>query len=363
MRALILAGGRGARLRPLTESLPKPLLPFANVPLARHTICLLQQQGINDFVFLLHYLPEKFPLLLGNGSDLGCNISYVTIPQDLDTAGCVKFVEESIGQTTLICSGDIIVDFELNEMLRWHRQHRAQITIAIRTEELPFGFGVVQANADGSIVRFLEKPTPAELFSNRISCGVYLLEPDALKDFSASRPLSFEREVFPYFAERRKAISGWPLAGYWCDIGQPADYLKAHADFLAGKLPAVYSRSPRQAGSAVDAGGNLVGRQVVLHSSCELDRCVVGNGCIIEPEARIQDAVLWDGVRVGRGARLRECVVGSGVQIGAGAEIQSLALLAAGCEVPPAACVGPQARVGGIAHDLTDGALLQAAVA
>lgn len=346
MKAFILAGGRGTRLRPLTDSLPKPLVPLANVPLARHTVALLRQQGIDDFVFLLHYLPEKFPLLLGDGSDpaaAGCRFTYVAIPQDLDTAGCVKSVEENLSQPSLVFSGDIVADFTLSDMLRQHRQQRAQITIAVRAEALPFHYGVVQFSAGGRITRFVEKPSLAEVFSNWISCGIYLLEPGALADFAAQQPLSFEREVFPFFAERRKAIAGWPLTGYWRDIGQATDYLQTHADFLAGKLPAVYRQTAQQLGSDGDGAGNFIGTQVVLRSRSQLHRCVIGKDCIIEPGAELQDAVLWDGVRVGRGAKLRACVVGTAAHIGAGAEVHGPVLLAPGREVPSAARVGPQA--------------------
>lgn len=363
MKAFILAGGLGTRLSPLTDSRPKSLLPFANTPLAKHTIGLLRQQGVCDFVFLLHYLPEEFPKLLGDGSSLGSRITYVAIPQDLDTAGCIKFVEKQIDQTSLIFSGDIIVDFDLHTMLVWHRQRDAQITIAIRTEPLPVGYGVVQLTANGRIIRFQEKPTQAELFSNWMNCGIYLVEPGILKNFSAHRPLSFEREIFPFFAERRKAIFGFPLVGYWRDIGKPADYLKAHADFLARKLPAAYYQNVQPAESASVGGGNIIGTQVFIDSGCTFQHCFIGDGCVIERGAEVHETVLWDGVQVCRGAKLRDCVVGSGARIGADAEILSLSLLAAGCEVPPRARVGPNARLTGTECTATDSSLLTKAVA
>jgi NDP-sugar pyrophosphorylase family protein len=330
VKAFILAGGVGTRLRPLTEDQPKPLLPFANVPLARHTVRLLQQQGVTEFIFLLYYLPEAFPPLLGDGADLGCRIEYVSLSDDRGTAGCVKHVEKKIEQTSLIFSGDLVADLNLAAMLQWHRHRGAQITLAIRPEPLPSAYGVVQADSKGRIVRFQEKPTQAELFSNWINCGIYLVEPGFLKNFPSTVPLSFEREIFPFLAENRKAIYSFSLAGYWRDIGTPSSYLQAHADYLDGKLPAAYYQSPQ---SRVTERRNVIGAKVNVDSSCRIERCFIGDACIIEKSAELRNSVLWEGVRVGSGAKLSDCIVGSSARLAPGVEITGISMLAARSEI------------------------------
>ena len=345
MKAFILAGGLGTRLRPLTDSRPKPLLPFANVPLAKHTISFLQQQGINEFIFLLHYKPEAFPLLLGDGHEWGCRIEYVSIPEDLGTAGCMKFVEKQIEQTALIFSGDLIADLNVEAMLESHRRRSAQITMAIRSEPSPMAFGVVRADSKGRIVQFQEKPTQAELFSNWMNCGIYLVEPGILQNFPARAPLAFEKQVFPLLAEQRKPFYVFPLSGYWRDIGRPAAYLQAHIDFLERKLPAVYYQHAPSMISTKSGSNNLIGAKVRIDGTCRIERCCIGDGCIIEKGAELHDCVLWDGARVGGEAKLSQCVAGSGSRIGAGAEIFGASLLAAGCEVRAGSRIGPNGTV------------------
>ena len=315
----------GTRLRPLTDRRPKPLLPFANIPLTKHTVQLLQEQGIDEFVFLLHHRPDDFPKLLGDGESLGCQIKYVSISENLGTAGCVKFVEKEINESALIFSADLIADFNLNHMLQSHRQRGAQITIAIRPEPAPRAFGVVQADSRGRIIRFHEKPTQAELFSNWINCGIYIVEPKFLKSFPSDKQLSFEREVFPYFAENRKPIYGFPLAGYWCDIGTPSSYLQAHEDFLDGKLPRIYYQTAQQ---RISANRNLLGARIRIDGSCHIEGSFIGDGCIIEKNADVRNSVIWEDVRIGNDAMLEKCIVANGVNIASGAKLleQSIAV-------------------------------------
>ena len=342
MKAFILAGGLGTRLRPLTERRPKPLLPFANLPLARHTLALLRAQGITEFVFLLHYLPGVFQELLGDGSPENCQITYAHFSENLDTAGCLKAVEHQVDGTSLIFSGDIVVDFNLSAMVQAHRVRRAQITLAIRPEPTPLGYGIVQIEGDGRIVRFEEKPTQAELFSNWMNCGIYLVEPDSLRYFPASRPLSFEREVFPYYAAKHKKLFGIPLPGYWRDLGNPASYLQAHVDFLSHQLPAAYYRHAEN--GRVAAPGNLIGDRVAMHRSCRLSHSIIGADCVIEEGAELYGGVLWDGVHIGRNVSIHDSIIGDQVRIGEGARVFGQSLVAAGSAVPPGAHLGPEER-------------------
>ena len=326
----------GTRQLPLTENCPKPLLPFANIPLATHTVRLLLQQGVDEFIFLLHHLPERFPKVLGDGGDFGCRIKYVGISENLGTAGCVKYVENEIDRTSLIFSGDLIAEINLDAMMQSHRQRGAQISLAIRPEPLPNAYGVVEADAKGRIIRFQEKPSQAELFSNWISGGVYLVEPGFLKNFPSDGPLSFEREVFPFFAENRKPIYGMPLAGYWRDIGTPSSYLKAHEDFLDHKLPAVYYQNASQ----ITSGGNLIGAKVIIDGKCTIEQCVIGDGCYIENGAALRNCVLWEGVRVGRDAVLERCIAANGARLSPGAKLSDKSIAAPTTEKRTGAYVG-----------------------
>jgi len=308
----------GTRLRPLTDHRPKPLLPFANVPLAKHTVRLLHEQGIDEFIFLLHHRSDDFPKLLGDGESLGCRIKYISISENLGTAGCIKFVEKEINESALIFSADLIADFNLNAMLQSHRRRAAHITIAIRPELSPRAFGVVQADSKGRIIRFHEKPTQAELFSNWINCGIYLVEPGFLKSFPADTPLSFEREIFPSFAENHKRFYGFPLAGYWRDIGTPSSYLQAHEDFLDGKLPRIYYQTEQQ---RVSANRNLLGARIRIDGNCRIERSFIGDGCIIEKNAGVRHSVIWEDARIGSEAMLEKCIVANGANIAPGAKL------------------------------------------
>jgi NDP-sugar pyrophosphorylase family protein len=245
-------------------------------------------------------------------------------------------------------------------MLQPHRQRGALITIAIRPEPLPLAFGVVQADSKGRIIRFHEKPTQAELFSNWINCGIYLVEPGFLKSFPMDTPLSFEREVFPSFAESRKRFYGFPLASYWRDIGTPSSYLQAHEDFLDGKLPKIYYKTAQQ---RISENRTLLGARIRIDGGCRIEHSFIGDGCIIEQNAGVHHSVIWEDARIGGEAVLEHCIVANGAQIGSGAHLFEQAITAPSPETPTGKRTDRGLLTGGskLDHEFYPAAAVQAA--
>ncbi|MGH7450106.1 MAG: nucleotidyltransferase family protein, partial [bacterium] len=214
MKAILLAGGLGTRLRPITLTCPKPLLPVGNLPIIQRIIFNLRAQGIKEFVFLLHYQPERFIRTLGDGKAYDAVFDYIVMDKDLSTAGSVKFARGHITETTLIYSADILADLPLRRMLAFHKRRRAMATLVLHPITTPLPYGLVLRESDGRIRRFFEKPTWPQVFSDWINAAIYLIEPELLDHIpDKDRPVFFEQEVFPPLAAAKAAIFGFPFEG------------------------------------------------------------------------------------------------------------------------------------------------------
>ena len=324
MQALILAGGRGTRLRPLTVYTPKPIVPVVNRPFLLYQIEVLRKAGITDITLSLSYQPDKIEHQLGRGSEFGVNLSYVTEPSPMGTGGAYKFASNAIRETTVVFNGDILTDLDIKKLVELHQAKSADATITLVPVEDPTRYGLIKIDEDSKVLRFVEKPQPdelAELKINTINAGIYILEPTILDIIAKDANKSFEYDVFPDILTRGLPFFGYEMAGqYWRDIGTPASYLAAHHDFLSGKLNSFeIERSPVSDDVATRAEidkASVLGDDCVVKAGARVINSVIGAGVHIEEKALIENSVIWPHTRISTAAEIRDAIVGRGCHIG-----------------------------------------------
>ena len=333
MQALILAGGKGTRLRPLTVYTPKPVVPVCNRPFLLYQIDTLRQAGVTDITLSLSYQPQKIEQQLGDGSDFGVKITYTVEPQPMGTAGAYKFAEDLIREPTVVFNGDIVTDLDLEAVIREHDERKAAATIVLAPVENPSAYGLVETEEDGRIRRFLEKPKADEITCNTINAGTYILDPSVLDLIPAGENYSFEYGVFPELLRRGAAFYAHvPRDAYWIDIGTPARYLQVHQDILAGRVRGVNLRERR--GGADDLATHaeidelsLIADDCTVKPGAQIVNSVIGEGVHVEEKARIENSVVWPHTRVGAGAHLSNAIVGRGCHIGRASQVGAGAVL------------------------------------
>src|SRR3712207_5542707 len=240
MQALILAGGKGTRLRPLTLYTPKPVVPICNRPFLLYQIDTLRRAGVTDITLSLSYQPQKIEQQLVDGSDFGVKINYTVEPQPMGTAGAYKFAEDLIREPTVVFNGYIVTDLDLKAVIREHNARKAAATIVLALFDNPSAYGLVETEEDGRVRRFLEKPKADEISCNTINAGTYILDPSVLDLIPAGESYSFEYGVFPELLRRGASFYAHvPADAYWIDIGTPARYLQVHHDILSGRVRGV----------------------------------------------------------------------------------------------------------------------------
>ncbi|GAB4261080.1 MAG: mannose-1-phosphate guanyltransferase [Deferrisomatales bacterium] len=353
MKAVLMAGGFGTRIQPLTQSVPKPMVPLLNRPMMEYIVEQLRRVGITEIVVLLYYMPETIREYFGDGSRFGVTLEYVLPDDDYGTAGAVKFAQDRIDSTFLIMSGDVVTDFDLRAILEFHRSKRSPVTITLTRVPNPLQFGVVITDGEGKILRFLEKPGWGEVFSDTVNTGIYVLEPEVFDRIPKGRPFDFSKDLFPVFLREGAAIYGYNAEGYWRDVGDPDSYRAAVRDILEGKvaLPFPGIARPLDGGTVwvPDEGTTLpedlevrgvavVGRDVRLGRQVCLEHAVLGDGCAVGDRARLERATLWKGVSVGAEARLSDVVLCDRVEVGRGVRMEKGAVVAEGAEVGEGAC-------------------------
>ena len=317
MKAVILIGGEGTRLRPLTYEVPKAMVPVLNQPFLEHTLTYLKEWGVKDIVLALNYLPGVIQDYFGDGSNLGVRLVCAVEDNPLGTAGAVKNAEQYLNSTFVVLNGDIFTELDIADMLAFHRRKGARATIALSWVYDPCAFGVVETDSDGRVRRFIEKPGPDQVTSHWINAGIYILEPEVLEHVPANSHYMFEKGLFPLLLERDEPVYGYPFSGYWLDMGTLEKYLRLNYDLLLSK-----ARSPLIHGLSRD--GVCCDRDVVIHPSAGIaGPAVIGAKCEINQRVSIKGpVVIGADCRVGEGASLEGTVVGENVIIGAGARIQ-----------------------------------------
>jgi len=334
VKALILTGGQGLRLRPFTCETPKPLLPVANVPFLLYQFQLLRRHGVREVLLATAYRPEAFRRAFGDGRKVGLRIRYAFEPSPLGTGGAVRKTAEGIDRTLLVLNGDVLNDLDVGAFLRSHRRRKAAASIALVRVKDPTLYGLVETSPEGRILRFLEKPTWDEVTCNTINAGAYLFEPSAVARIPPGVPYSLERGLFPSLLEAGAPFYGFVIGGYWMDIGTVEKYLQVHLDILGGAVP--LERALRRRGRfllepgarlAADAAHDGEGR-VLIGRGARVAPCVqfsgsvcVGPRCAIARGASLAGCVVLGGSRIGEGARLKDCVVGHRCVVEAGASI------------------------------------------
>jgi mannose-1-phosphate guanylyltransferase/phosphomannomutase len=311
VKAVIMAGGEGTRLRPLTSNVPKPMMPLVNRPMMEHIIDLLVRHGIEDIVVTVSFLANAIRNYFGDGSEFGVRMVYASEETPLGTAGSVRNAMEQLDDTFLVISGDVLTDVDLSAIVEEHRRHGAIATIGLVSVPNPLEFGIVITREDGSIERFLEKPSWGEVFTDTINTGIYVLEPDIFDWIPTEGPSDFSGDVFPALLEAGQPTFGALAVGHWEDVGTLDAYVRAHQDILDGKV------AVRVPGFQVSEG-IWVGEGAEIHPDAVVaGPAVIGDNCIIDAGARIGEyVVLGTGTRVGREVELDRTVVGENVYLG-----------------------------------------------
>ncbi len=347
MKAVVLVGGSGTRLRPLTVQTPKPMLPVVNRPFLEHVINHLKDYGFDDIVLLVCYLHEVIRDHFGDGRAHGVRLTYVVEEEGpLGTAGAVKNAEDLLTETFIVCNGDILTDLNLEAMVAFHREKQARTTISLAPVDDPTAYGLVQLADGRRVERFVEKPSWDEVTTNLINAGTYILEPGVLRYVPPETRFLFERGLFPMLLQVGNAVYGYPSNAYWLDIGTPEDYLQAHRDILTGQIDVdIPGRRERDqdiwlgAGVHLDATARVRG-PVVIGQGCVIGPQVringpaaIGDGCVIGEGTLIENAVLWQRVRVARQVVLKDCVVANDCTIGDNVWIVDGSLVGARCAI------------------------------
>ena len=329
--AVILVGGKGTRLRPLTVNTPKPMLPTAGFPFLQHLLARIRDAGMTHVVLGTSYKAEVFESYFGDGSDFGLEIEYVVEEQALGTGGGIRNVYEKLRHdTVMVFNGDILSGNDLGALLDTHERNEADVTLHLVRVSDPRAFGCVPTGPDGRVLEFLEKTEDPP--TNQVNAGCYVFRRDVIAETPAGRVVSVERETFPQLLEEDRRVFGHVDSSYWRDMGRPDDFVRGSSDLVRGIAPSPLLRGStgesyvdESAGvrdGVILLGGTAVGRGTEIGAGCRLDDSVVFDGVTIEPGAVVEDSIIASGARIGANARLSGCVIGDGAQIGARCELR-----------------------------------------
>src|SRR5437762_3158547 len=327
MQGLILAGGKGTRLRPLTMHTPKPIVPIANQPFLLYQLELLKRADVRDVILSLSYQPQKIEDKLGDGTDYNVRVSYVVEASPLGTAGAYRNAASLISETTVVFNGDVLTDIDMNEVIRFHRERQAAATIVLAPVPNPTEYGLVETEKDGRVRRFLEKPKPEQVTCDTINAGIYILEPRVLDYVPEGEPFMFEYGVFPHLLDRNEPFFAYTWGGYWRDIGTASSYLQANLDVIAGRVH-LLQRVPAERGEKFDSSAEIqppsaVDPSCTLKAGVQIINSVVSRNCYIEERARIENSVVRGGTRIGANSTIKDAVIGKGCHIGRWVEVGS----------------------------------------
>lgn len=328
MRAVLMAGGSGTRLRPLTCELPKPMVPVLNRPIAEHIVNLLKRHEITEIIATLHYLPDVMRDYFQDGSDFGVEMTYaVEENQPLGTAGCVKNIEELLDDTFIVISGDSITDFDLQEAIAFHKEKESKATLILTRVPNPVEFGVVITDQEQRIQRFAEKPSMSEIFSDTVNTGTYILEPEVLKYLPESEECDFSKDLFPLLLENDEPMYGYISEKYWCDVGHLEAYREAQYDSLEGKVKIDFAYQQLESGNIIGENTYLdptvtIESPVLIGSNCRIGArtkihagTIIGDNVTIGTDVELKRPIIWNGTNIGDEAQLSACVVARGVRI------------------------------------------------
>ncbi|MCL4514822.1 MAG: sugar phosphate nucleotidyltransferase [Firmicutes bacterium] len=357
MKAVIMAGGQGTRLRPLSCDVPKPMVPIMNRPMLEHIILLLRQHGITEIAVTLCHLPEVIQDYFGDGGRWGVNLRYYLEETPLGTAGSVHNADDFLDETFLVISGDALTDFDLTRAVQYHRERRALATLLLTRVESPLEYGVVMTEADGRIRQFYEKPGWSEVFSDTVNTGIYVLDPEIFNFFRKGQPFDFSKDLFPIFLREKETLFGYVADGYWSDIGNLEQYRQSHYDVLSGQvnigLPGrkLGEKIWVGQGTEVSPGAQLYG-PLVIGDHCRIEAgailhpyTVVGNHSTIKSGATLKRTILWNNVLVEPQVELRGAVVAGHACLRPRSAVFEGAIVGRDCYIGAGAVVKPQVKI------------------
>jgi mannose-1-phosphate guanylyltransferase len=339
MKAILLAGGKGTRLRPLTLHTPKPIVPIFDRPFLSYQIGLLKQlPEIDEVILSLNYQPRRLEETFGDGSGLGMRLRYVVEPSPLGTGGAIKYAAKGIDDTIVVFNGDVMTSVDVAAVVAQHKARQARATIVLTPVDNPSAYGLVETDAVGNVRRFLEKPSADEITCDTINAGIYVLEPETFDRIPKDTPYSIERGYFPSLVERGETFTAYVERGYWIDIGTPEKYRDVHRDIFAGRCP--LGPAGIGSGEPVVAPDAKIEPGAVLEGPCFLDAGVVvkagarigpysvlGRSVLVEEDAQVHGAIVWPNARIGRDAVVGPALIGRSCYIGKNAEVGPQAIL------------------------------------
>ncbi len=339
MKAVIMAGGEGTRLRPLTSNIPKPMLPIANIPMMEHVVDLLVAHGITDIVVTVAYLADSVRNYFGDGSEFGVRMVYATEETPLGTAGSVRNAMDELDERFLVISGDVLTDIDLSAIVEYHDTKKALATIGLVAVENPLEFGIVITDESGAIERFLEKPSWGQVFSDTINTGIFVLEPEIFDFIPQDGPSDFSSDVFPEVLAADRGLYGMVATGYWEDVGTLEAYNRVHTDVLDGRVNVRIDGFELRDGVWLGEGAELhpeasVSGKVVIGDSCRVEAgvelgnyTVLGRNVRVRADAALERAIVHDNVYVGEGASIRGAVAGRGTDLRRGSRLEDGAVV------------------------------------
>jgi len=345
MKAILLAGGKGTRLRPLTIHTPKPIVPIFDRPFLHYQLDLLKQvPEIDEVILSLNYQPRRIEEIFGDGSDGGLAIKYVVEPAPLGTAGAVRYAGESLRESVVVFNGDVLTEIDLRAVVALHRERKAKATIVLTPVANPSAYGLVETDPDGNITRFLEKPKPEEITCDTINAGIYVLEPDTFDRIPKDTAWSIERSFFPSLIERKETFVAYVYRGYWIDIGTPEKYMQVHRDIMDGRYQG--TRNGRKGPMFANGSHTWISPEArvedgaMIDGPCFIDAgsvvkpgarvgaySVVGKQCHIEEQAQLENTIIWANSRISQDAVVRRAILGRHCHIGRNATIDDSIVL------------------------------------
>ena len=340
MKAILLAGGKGTRLRPLTIHTPKPVVPIFDRAFLHYQIDLLKQvPEIDEVILSLNYQPRRIEEVFGDGAGTGVRLRYVVEPSPLGTGGAIRYAAQGIDDTLVVFNGDVMTSVDVKAVVALHRQRKAKATIVLTPVDNPTAYGLVETETDGRVRRFLEKPKEDEITCNTINAGIYVLEPDTFDRIPKDVSYSIERAYFPSLIERKETFVAYVDKGYWIDIGTPEKYVQVHKDMFDGKFagglfatadrtrPIVHPEARVEDGATIsgpcfiDAGAHIkAGATIGAYT-------VLGRGVLVEESADLQDTIVWPNSRIGQSAVVHGPIIGRNCHVGRDSVLKGRALL------------------------------------